>query len=987
MLTGFAADSYSQQTNVLGRDQAVAPPDTQTAASPAYVVEFVNSSGWIYGKNGGLIADFDLNSLFAVPAAYSFSDPRIVYDPLSTRWFASGLAFNSSNQSQEYVGVSSSSDPGGTWFIYTAFKSITQLGDQPRLGVSTDKVMLSWDDFPSNNLSTGYTGEEERIIQKSDLVAGSSSPNVYIPGAPDPTVYAMVPAASNTTSGDIYALYNDSNPSLVQNQSGPTLAVWKVTGTVSPNTVSITPFYLPVLPTSAPPNASQPGTSVQIDTNDDRILGVAFSAGRLWAAATDACLPSGDNVVRSCLRLFEVSTANGPQLTQEFDTGQSGAYLYFPAVAFDGAGDLVTVFTRSSASIYASVDTAGQLAGTVETLTAPMTLEAGQGTFTNGRWGDYSGAAPDPANPTDVWVAGEYEPSTNNGADWGTAIARLTFSAPAVTGLSPACGPSGTSVAVSGADFVAGGTTFAFGGTAVGAVNVQSPDTVSVVAPGHPNGVVDVEATTADGTSAATASDQFQYVSSGTVTVVAVTPSSGPASGGNQVTIAGCGFTGASAVHFGAASAAYTVNSDASITATAPSGIGSVDITVTAGGSTSATSAADVYTYMYMYYLSWYDKVSSPGLLADNIHVVNPGPGPASVNVWIPGMPGCVLANQIIAADGEQYFSCATGYGGPVVISSATPVLASQRVLYYQTFNEVPAQPASAASNRLYLSWYDLQTPGFSADNIHVVNPGPDTTAVTVMIPGCAPQTDAALAAGAATYFSCPGGYGGPVNVDSSGNPVLASQRVLYRQTFNEVPAQPASAASETLDLSWYDLHNTGFAVDNVHVINPGPSTASVTVAIPGCALQNDAALAAGTETFFSCAGGIGGPVTIASTGNAVLASQRVFFQQSFNEVRAPAVGSAQPALYFTWYDQHSPGFEVDNIHVLNPGGTPVSVQVNIPGCASQNDPSLPAGQETFFNCPGAIGGPVLVTGTGGSVLASQRVEYYQSFNEVLGTS
>jgi Ni,Fe-hydrogenase III small subunit len=242
------------------------------------------------------------------------------------------------------------------------------------------------------------------------------------------------------------------------------------------------------------------------------------------------------------------------------------------------------------------------------------------------------------------------------------------------------------------------------------------------------------------------------------------------------------------------------------------------------------------------------------------------------------------------------------------------------------------------------------------------------------------------IAAGGEKYFSCPGGYGGPVSVTSTGNPVLASQRVLFDQTFNEVAAQPASDASMSLYLSWYDALTPGFAVDNIHVVNPGPNSASVTVGIPGCSPQTDATLAAGAETFFSCASGYGGPVTVTSTGNGVLASQRVLFDQSFNEVHAQAASAAQNALYFTWYDSVSPGFAVDNVHVLNPGSSAASVTVDIPGCPAQTDDNLAAGAETFFSCSGGYGGPVTVTSTN-PVLASQRVEFNKSFNEVLGLS
>jgi len=83
------------------------------------------------------------------------------------------------------------------------------------------------------------------------------------------------------------------------------------------------------------------------------------------------------------------------------------------------------------------------------------------------------------------------------------------------------------------------------------------------------------------------------------VSVTGISPSSGPSAGGTSVAITGAGFTGATAVKFGATAAtSFTVNSDTSISAFAPAGSGTVDVTVTAPGGTSATSSADQFTYL-----------------------------------------------------------------------------------------------------------------------------------------------------------------------------------------------------------------------------------------------------------------------------------------------------------------------------------------------------------------------------------------------------
>jgi FG-GAP repeat/IPT/TIG domain len=82
--------------------------------------------------------------------------------------------------------------------------------------------------------------------------------------------------------------------------------------------------------------------------------------------------------------------------------------------------------------------------------------------------------------------------------------------------------------------------------------------------------------------------------------VSSVSPASGTRAGGTPVTLSGTGFTGASAVSFGPTSvSSFKVNSDTSISAVAPPGIGSVDVTVALPDTgPSPTGDADEFTYV-----------------------------------------------------------------------------------------------------------------------------------------------------------------------------------------------------------------------------------------------------------------------------------------------------------------------------------------------------------------------------------------------------
>jgi uncharacterized lipoprotein YmbA len=365
-------------------------------------------------------------------------------------------------------------------------------------------------------------------------------------------------------------------------------------------------------------------------------------------------------------------------------------------------------------------------------------------------------------------------------------------------------------------------------------------------------------------------------------------------------------------------------------------------------------------------------------MLNDNVHLLNTSGALANVTVTLPGANGI---NVSVAAGAEMNVTFGAGHiGGPVVVNSDQPILASQRVQYYQTFNEVWAANASQATTASYFNWFDKASPGMFNDNIHLLNPGGTSATVTVSLPGATSQV-ATVAPGAEANVTFPSGnIGGPVIVTST-QPVLASQRVQYYQSFNEVWASNAAQATTTSYFNWFDKASPGMFNDNVHLINPGSTDATVTVSLPG-ATSEVATVAPGAEanvTFPS--GNIGGPVTVSST-QPVLASQRVQYYQSFNEVWAGSAGQALTTSHFNWFDKASPGMFNDNIHLLNASATSATVTVTLPGAPTQTV-TVEAGAEVSVTYQsGNIGGPVTVTSTQ-PVLASQRVQYYSSFNEI----
>lgn len=197
-------------------------------------------------------------------------------------------------------------------------------------------------------------------------------------------------------------------------------------------------------------------------------------------------------------------------------------------------------------------------------------------------------------------AAGTVRVAVTTGAGTSTQAVNFTYvtvSAPTITSLSPTSGPpsGGTTVTINGTNLLYT-TGVSFGGNAASSFAVLSNTQVSAIAPAGTPGATTVTVTNSAGTSGTL---PYTYTGTAAPSVSSVSPSSGPAAGGNTVSIGGSGFTYATAVTFGSTAAtSFTVVSSSVISAVVPPGPsagGAVSVLVTGPGGTSA--AGTTYTY------------------------------------------------------------------------------------------------------------------------------------------------------------------------------------------------------------------------------------------------------------------------------------------------------------------------------------------------------------------------------------------------------
>ena len=204
---------------------------------------------------------------------------------------------------------------------------------------------------------------------------------------------------------------------------------------------------------------------------------------------------------------------------------------------------------------------------------------------------------------TDVTV------TTPDGTSATSAADQITFVLPpTVTSVSPNNGPvaGGNTITLTGTNFT-GATSVSFAPTLGNGVifapsfTVDSDTQITAVVPASPGGggvFADVAVTTPYGDNSNSIQPTYEWDPLPVVT--STFPNHGVRLGGQQVTLTGTAFTGASAVTFGTVPApSFTVNSDTSITATDPAqSDGRVDITVTTPAGTSVASNSDQFTYI-----------------------------------------------------------------------------------------------------------------------------------------------------------------------------------------------------------------------------------------------------------------------------------------------------------------------------------------------------------------------------------------------------
>ncbi|HKW69158.1 MAG TPA: hypothetical protein VJP81_01115, partial [Candidatus Dormibacteraeota bacterium] len=406
------------------------PPDPTGAIGPNHYVEFINTTIAVFDRSLKMLSSKDMASFVAAPSGLNVSDPQVQWDPQANRWFYVAIAFASHNNYLVF-GWSKTADPSdlnGGWCRFAAFQG-NQLPDYPKLGHDDNYLLIGanlYDDSTGNFVFTTAAIWAQPKPPAGNLTTCSASgltafggPQHRLLNADGTSAFTPVPANMSDASSTGYIVAGHSP--VAPRPTDPTGAQTKVmlwhvvrqSGTphlIADGDLTVNSFDIPA-------GAPQPNGAPVIDTLDARLTQAvahndpdAGNAEAIWTQHTIAG-PGG----RSVARWYEILPVT-KTIRQQGAVQSATDFTWNASISPSIAGNDAAIFyNRGSATNLVVAAALSRTSGTpLSTLNAGELVLAHSNSVDTDfscsspygppcRWGDYSGASPDPVNAGVVW--------------------------------------------------------------------------------------------------------------------------------------------------------------------------------------------------------------------------------------------------------------------------------------------------------------------------------------------------------------------------------------------------------------------------------------------------------------------------------------------------------------------------------------------------------------------------------------------------------
>jgi hypothetical protein len=424
-------------------DSTAVPPDSDGAIGPLHYVELVNGRFSVFTKSNHTkvktLTDltFWAQAGITFPSGFDVTDPRIVFDQASQRWFASQVDFSSDvniNTNRFLLAVSSTADPTGTWraLAIPSDPGGNDFADFPTLGVDAAGAYLSGDMFDVNG---NPVGPSLLFIPKASLLANPPTTSGMTSfGVLNYTARGNIlqPAMCFDGSGQGHVLGVgsvgiDDAGNFVTNHS---LVLSQVTPGSGAGQAALSSSTLTVPPYSIPFNPLQPDGSNTLDDSDARISACVYEVGGVVYATHST--QAGNLAVIRWYRIDPVQQ----KVLESGTISDPVKDLYYPSIAANASGTVVIAFNGSSTNTFvSSFAVVGSAVNGVTTFGQQILLASGSASYQNtgssnpptSRWGDYSSLSVDPIDPTRFWTIQEI---ATGPSVWSTHVTEIMSADP-----------------------------------------------------------------------------------------------------------------------------------------------------------------------------------------------------------------------------------------------------------------------------------------------------------------------------------------------------------------------------------------------------------------------------------------------------------------------------------------------------------------------------------------------------------------------------
>jgi hypothetical protein len=435
------------------------PPDTTGAIGLDRYIETVNTQYAIYSRAGSPVNGGSLSSLTGISGGlfgYSLSDPQIMWDAKTQRFYYSAIYYDAFLLDNGLaVGWSTTATPASSNdFCKYAITFGSELPDYPKLGDSSDFLMFGYNKF-GNGAST-YDGSEFTLVNKPPAGAAcapTSAFAVYNSGVLHnaDSSPAATPVPANLIDDSNGAGYVVANADLSETPSANFVSIYSIsTNGNDPNGIPVPsisgPTNVPVASYAMPSSAAQNGSSYLLDTLDGRfeaaVAAIDPGHGNKMEIWTAHAVFGGAGAEE---RWYEIDPAAGA-VSQAGSVSNGSLFVWNGAISPDRAnngttgafGDSMAMsVSTSSTTTFPAVQfvskrgASGQFALMNLVQANGASVDFSCSATSPCRWGDYSGASPDPTasgNVGRVWLANQYNVAggTTSSTAWRTWIFGVT---------------------------------------------------------------------------------------------------------------------------------------------------------------------------------------------------------------------------------------------------------------------------------------------------------------------------------------------------------------------------------------------------------------------------------------------------------------------------------------------------------------------------------------------------------------------------------